>query len=70
MYGQDDVTLPVRSLLSVKFPKAIKPKSPPAQIGNVLMEFLRKLATVNMEPEKKKERYYLVTSFLDFVHNF
>ena len=35
-----------------------------------MMDYLRSLASSDMEHNQKKRRYYLVMNFMDFVHNF
>ena len=35
-----------------------------------MMDYLRSLASIDMDHNQKKNRYYLVMKFMDFVHNF
>jgi hypothetical protein len=42
----------------------------PVQVGAVLMGYLKQLSTMDIDLERKKSRYFLVMTFLDFVQNF
>ena len=71
MVGQDDVFLPIAAIKSVQYPKELSEKTMESvQLGTLMMDYLRSLASVDMEQNQKKRRYYLVMNFMDFVHNF